>query len=548
MTLRRVFVAGLLALGLASPSLAQTQTQTQPQNQPQTQSDADALRFDILEFAVEGNTVLPTEDVERAVYRFLGEKRSVADIEAASAALQQVYRERGFGSVLVDIPEQRADSGLITLRVLEGRISRTRVTGSRYFSQGYILERVASAAEGSVPHFPTLQTELGSVNRTADRRVLPVLRPGRDPGTTEVDLAVEDQLPLHGSVTLNNQASANTSATRLSAALRYENLWQRDHSLGLQAVVSPEAPREVQVLSATYNVPLGLVAQDSLSLSFTQSNSEVAAGVAGITVFGKGRIWGLRRTVTLDLKEREFHILTLGADYKDFDETIEAAGASGDPSPIRYLPLSATYLGGFGDAVGTGRWQMGAGLSLGARGLVNREAEFGRKRYLASASYSLLKFDLSREQPLGWWNSSLRARVDMQLSNQPLISNEQFVVGGADSVRGYLESAAAGDMGVRASLEWQSSNLAPLLAAASGLGKWLQSATFNVFAEGAGVWLHNALPGQQRRFGLLAAGLGLRLKATPGFSVALDLGVPLRDLGTTRSGAARLHANGSFEF
>ena len=539
LALRRTLAAALLVLGLVSPSLGQAQAQAQ------AQPDADALRFDIFEFVIEGNTVLPTEDVERAVYRFLGERRSVADIEAASAALQQVYRERGFGSVSVDFPEQRADSGLITLRVLEGRISRTRVTGSRYFSQGYILERVASAAEDSVPHFPTLQTELGTVNRTADRRVLPVLRPGREPGTTEVDLAVEDQLPLHGSVALNNHASPNTSATRLSASLRYDNLWQRDHSLGLQVVTSPEKPKEVQVLSATYSLPVGLVAQDSLSFSFTQSNSEVAAGVAGITVLGKGRIWGLRRTVTLALKEREFHILTLGADYKDFDETIEATGTPGDAIPIRYLPLSASYLGGFSDAVGAGRWQMGGGLSLGARGVVNREEEFRRKRYLASAGYSLLRFDLSREQPISWGNSTLRAKVDMQLSNQPLISNEQFVVGGADSVRGYLESAAAGDMGLRASLEWQTRNLAPQWV---GAGKWLQSATFNVFAEGAGVWLHNALPGQQRRFGLLAVGVGLRLKAKPGFSVALDLGVPLRDLGTTRSGDPRLHANGSFEF
>ena len=518
-----------------------------PQGFAQGAATPETLRLDILEFAVEGNTVLTTEEVERAVYRFLGEGRSVADIEAASNALQQVYRERGYGNVTVDIPEQRADGGVITLRVLEGRIARTRVTGSRYFSQGYILEKVASAVEGTVPHFPTLQAELGTVNRTADRRVLPVLRPGREPGTTELDLAVEDKLPLHGSVGLNNQAGANTSATRLSAALRYENLWQRDHSLGLQLVLSPEKTSEVQVLSASYNLPQGTVGQDALTFSFTQSNSEVAVGVAGTTVFGKGRIWGLRRSLTLELKATEFHILTVGADYKDFDETIEAAESQGFSTPIRYLPLSASYLGGWADASGPGRWQTGAALSLGVRGLVNREAEFQQKRFRASGSYSLLKFDLTREQPLPWWSSTLRARVDMQLSNQALISNEQFVVGGADSVRGYLESAAVGDRGLRASLEWQTRNLAPLWADI-GWAKWLQSATSHVFAEGAGVWLKHPLPGQQRRFGLLSAGVGLRLKAASGFSLALDLGVPLRDLGTSKSGEPRLHASGSFDF
>ena len=166
---------------------------------------AEVPTFDILEFVVEGNSVLATEDIERAVYPFLGPKKVFADVEAAQAALQKAFNSRGYGTVLVDVPEQRADTGAIMLRVLEGRISRTRVLGSRYFSQGFILDKVAGVKEGEVPHFPSLQAQLGSVNRTADRRVAPVLRPGREAGTTEVDLTVEDRLPLHGSVEINNR-------------------------------------------------------------------------------------------------------------------------------------------------------------------------------------------------------------------------------------------------------------------------------------------------------------------------------------------------------
>lgn len=504
-----------------------------------------AVRFDVLEYIVEGNSVLAAERIERAVYPFMGEKRDLGDVEAAAAALQKIYRDAGYGNVSVDIPEQQVAGGVITLRVTEGRIARTRVTGSRYFSQGYILDKVAAAAEGQVPHFPTLQAQLGHVNRTADRRVAPLLRPGLQTGTTEIDLVVQDQLPLHGSVGLNNQASANTTDTRLTASLRYDNLWQRDHSLGVQAVLSPEKTSEVQVLSASYSVPMGAVGQDSVVFSFTQSNSQVAAGLAGTTVFGKGRIFGLRHNWMLDIQPLSFHLLTLGADYKDFDETLEVSGSLQSPTPIRYLPLSASYVGSVADA--QGRWSFGTGVSLGLRGLVNRSAQFREKRYLASGGYSILKADLTREQTLPWWGSSVRARVDLQWGSEPLVSNEQFVAGGVDSVRGYLESAAAGDQGARGLLEWRTRDLAPDVLERFGT-KWLTALNALAFVEAAATEIRSPQAGQTARFRLLGAGIGLRLKASPGLSLNLDLAWPLRTLGSNLRGDPRLHASGLFEF
>jgi hemolysin activation/secretion protein len=518
-------LGGLIALGaLAQPAATETRAPT---------------RFDILEFAVRGNTVLANEDIERAVFPFMGEQRSIDDVDAARAALEKVYRDRGFGTVSVNIPEQRVDSGTVEIEVLEGRIARLRVTGSRYFSQGYILEKVPAAAEGSVPQFGNLQAELGIVNRTADRRVTPLLRPGRTPGTTEVDLVVEDAVPLHGSVEINNRASPNTSATRLQAGVRYDNLWQRDHSLSLQVQVSPEKTDEVRVFSSSYTLPMGEVGQNALTLSFIRSDSAVAAGVGSTTVFGKGNIYGLRYNKILDLGEGRYHLLVLGVDYKDLSETIETGDNTGFATPIAYLPLSAAYQGFLDDA--QGRWQLGAGLVVGLSGVVNRETQFAQKRYRAGASFSVIKLDLGREHklPLGL---SLLGKVDVQFSGQPLISNEQFVAGGVDSVRGYLESSAVGDKGVRAALELRSPELAPKD------WTWLSGVKAHAFLEGAALETIQPLRGQNWRFRLLGTGFGLRVKSKPYASFSLDLAWPLHTLGATQRGEPRLHATGSLEF
>src|SRR5262245_52566482 len=65
------------------------------------------VRFDILEFRIEGNTVLSVPVIEQVVTPFLGPGRTMADVEAARAALEKAYQGTGWLTVFVDVPEQR---------------------------------------------------------------------------------------------------------------------------------------------------------------------------------------------------------------------------------------------------------------------------------------------------------------------------------------------------------------------------------------------------------------------------------------------------------
>lgn len=503
------------------------------------QAQAPEPRFDVLEFRVEGNTVLANERVESAVYRFLGTGRTAADMEQARAALEAAYREIGFGTVTVDIPEQRITDGTVVLAVTEGKVARVRVTGAKYFSQERILREVPALAEGTVPNFPQISAQLAGVNRSADRRVTPLLRPGKQPGTTEVDLAVEDRLPLSGSLELNNRHGANTTATRLQGALRYDNLWQRDHGLGLQFQLSPENRREVSVFSASYTIPDG---GNVWALSWLESDNNTISGVGSTTVAGKGRVLGLRWIGVVPEGERGYQTYTLGGDWKDFRETVLTAGSGseGFSTPVTYLPFTLAFTRSVGDA--QGRWSGGAGLTFAIAGLPGKDREFADKRYLGRAGFGVLKFDLAREQSLPWAGLQLAARLEGQTTGQPLISNEQFAAGGVDSVRGYLEGAAVGDRALRASLELRSPDLMPR--------PWAEAGALRVhgFADGAGLWLVSPLPGQQKQFGLVSVGTGLRLAGTRYGSLALDLAWPLRALGSTQAREPRLHASGTFTF
>jgi hemolysin activation/secretion protein len=541
---RRVAL-GLVLLGLSAGVLAQAQpsqpTVAAPGAATPAQTPAEP-RFDILEFVVEGNTVLDSETIERLVYAHMGTGKRFDDVEAARAQLEAAYRKAGYGFASVDIPEQRADAGVIRLVVTEGRIARTRVTGARYFSQGYILERVSAAAEGQVPHLPTIQAQLLEVNRSSDRRVTPLLRPGKTEGTTEVDLAVEDKLPFSASISINNHASRNTSPTRLQAALSYDNLFQRDHSLSLQAVVSPEKPEEVKVVSAAYTVPMGKAGLESFAITATRSDSKVYVALNDTTLFGKGQVLGMRRSHLLEITEGSFHLLTLGVEYKKLgDRTV--FGSKADDTPVTYLPMSLAWTGAF-NAKGSDL-QLGVTLSGGLRGLINRQEEFSDKRYQAKANYALLRLDARHNQALPWWGLRLRSQLETLFSPEPLISNEQFVLGGVSSVRGYHEAAAVGDLGLRASLQLATAELAPNLG-----WKALKGLSLHTFVEGAAAELRLPLPGQAQRSRLLGVGLGgqLSLGGPFPFNLALDVAWPLLKRDAIGADGMRAHASASFGF
>jgi hemolysin activation/secretion protein len=501
----------------------------------QTAPPGEAQGFDIWEYQVEGNSLLPAAVIERAVYPHLGENLGIEAVEAAREALEKTYRGAGFSTVVVSVPEQAVDGGIVRLRVTEATVSKVRVVGSKYYSQGRIIESVPSVAPGRTPRFPDFQSDLQVVNRFPGSRVTPILRPGKTPGTTEIDLSVEDKFPLSGSVELNNYRSPNTTRTRLTAIANYENLWQALHNLSIQYQTAPEKPDETKVWVASYLMPVS--GSDKLIVGYVVRSRSAVAALADFNVIGNGDIVGLRLVDPLPAAGKLYHSLTLGLDYKTFKENVEQVGTPGIQTPIRYLPASVSWSGT--RASNNGEWQFSTGLTLGLRGAGSDQLEFENKRFKAYGNFFVWKWDVQRTQTLSK-SLSLTARLDGQLADQPLVSNEQFSAGGQNTVRGYLESEKIGDNGMHASLELRGASM----MAEAGATK-LQPL---VFAEGAYLWLQDPLPGQDSRFSVYSAGLGLRLSEWRSLDASLDVGWPLRNSTYSSKGAPEVQFSITMKF
>lgn len=529
-----------MACLLASTALcAETTSTAAPADAAKKSAVAQQPTFTITEYRIEGNTVLPTIAVEKAVYPYLGEAKTITDVERARKSLEQAYQRAGYSTVFVDIPEQDVVNGVVRLNVTEGRVGRVNVTGSHYYSLGRIRAQLPALAPGTVPYLPEVQQQMSAMNRaSADRQVTPVFHAGRTPGTVDVELKVSDELPLHASLELNNRYSSDTTHTRVIGQLHYDNLWQREHSLSLQYQTAPENTDEVQVASATY-LFRAEGSNDLNTFYAVHSNTNVAA-IGATSVIGSGDIYGVRRIIPLPPPgERYFHSLVLGMDYKSFGEDVVQGGGSVQ-TPIRYLPFSIGYNASLsGDSV-THRFS--TTLNFSVRDLSARQVDcdgqevdqFECKRFDARSNYYYLKADYQRTQRLAY-DMSWIARIGGQFAGQPLIDNEQFSAGGADSVRGYVESERLGDDGVQASLEWRSPSFAGEKTPA------LQELLFLIFADAAYLRIDEPLPDQPSRFNLASGGTGLRFTAWKDLKGELDWARALKDGAVTKAGDDRLH-------
>lgn len=524
---RSVILALVLLAGLAAPAVAATDAAP-------ASAGAALPRFDVLQYVISGNSVLGALAIELAVTPHMGERKTLSDVEAARAALEKAYQDAGYLTVVVTIPEQSVDTGEVALQVVEGVIDRLRVKGAGYTLPSAIKAAVPELAEGTVPNFTALQAQVAALNRGADARVTPVLKAGALPGTVEVQLDVDDQLPLHGSVELSNRQTPNTTATRLSASLRYDNLWQRRHSLSLTLQAAPQRLTDARVATLSYVLPLGQ-GGDVLSLYAVHSRSQFAslANAPGLGLLGNSDTLGLRWTKAFGAGSDTPQSVSAGLDSKNIRQTVTVRDGGSSDSPIAYVPLVASYNASLID----GDRLSGIDLTLtsGIRGLLgNSDARFAAKRVGASASFLSLRAGLAHTEPLGRW--AVYGKLDLQHGTGPLVPTEQMVAGGADSVRGYLEGERAGDGGLRGTLELRS----PRFALGGANSEWRIGGV--LFADAARLRTLQAVAPQPGFHALRGAGVGLRLSAPAGLGLEADLARALVAGDTTRQGALRLHA------
>ena len=487
---------------------------------------AQPSRFAIREFRIAGSTLLAPETLQHALRTLLGENRTAETLLEARAAVLKAYLDAGYAMVSAEVSAAAAHTGVIHVQVSEIRVGRVSVSGNRQFSEAMIRRALPALREGEAPRLDRLARQLFLANDNGALRLALEYRPG-GPGRTDVDVKAAEQEARRFAVTLDNTGTRATGKTRIGAIAHFANLWDRGHLGTLSYVKSLEHPDRVTQAGIFYVAPLPRLG-DALELTLVHSSADAGRVAEVFDVSGEGDIVGARYVRTLARDAFGKQTLAAGVDEKHYRNTTDFFGFNlGVDVNARPLTLAYAYRRWLGErTLANFGLQYSRNLTGGAK---NDDATYGASRAGADARWSAWRGQATLQHTLGsgWM---LAGRFEGQYTREPLISAEQFGLGGARSVRGLVERETAGDRGHRGSLELYT----PRLGESQRLLGFIDSGSHSRL---------NALPGEQAGESVTTFGVGWRAAWKSGLSFAADIGVVADGTPVSEEGDSRGHVS-----
>lgn len=90
--------------------------------------------------------LLSPEELAAIANEFQGRELSLADLQQVAARVNELYREKGIVTAQAVIPPQDVSTGIVTVRLVEGRLGKIRIEGNESTNESYMSQPTAPAA------------------------------------------------------------------------------------------------------------------------------------------------------------------------------------------------------------------------------------------------------------------------------------------------------------------------------------------------------------------------------------------------------------------
>ncbi len=450
-----------------------------------------AIRF-------QGNTVVPTAQLEVLVAPWLGQPLAFSELEQMARAVTAAYRQAGY-LARAEFAPQDLTEGVATLRITEGQFGNVRIEGERLSRlPPDKLQQLVDAVQpkGDLVRTSALDRALLLADDLPGASVTGKLEPGSQPGETDLVLNTQDEPLLSGKVVGDNAGARATGTARIYGRLG----WASPLSLGDQATVGALHSEGSDYVHAAYSLPVG---PRGLQLGLAASHLDyrlVSPEYQTLDASGRSTIFeGLANYPVIRSPAANLFAGVALADKRYYNQ---ASGIATSDYTVRTASLG--LWGNRLDQAWSGGWSSGSLYwvfgDLDLSGSPNQSFDAAGPQ--AAGTFNVLRLQAAHQQPLqilGSQSTALNLRYSAQWANKNLDSSEKFYLGGPNGVRAYPVSEAGGSEGQIVNLELQTNLSANL--------------RLMVFVDWGQVTVNRkpwGLNGQDR-YDLSGAGLGLDL-------------------------------------
>ncbi len=465
------------------------------------------LRVLVSKFRITGNTVFSDAELAKVAAPFENREITNTDLEELRRQLTVYYVSRGYINSGAVLPDQKVSEGVIEIRIVEGRLTRTEIEGTEHFRKEYFSDRIALRA-GPPLNLVNLEQELQILLRDPLVQSMNAqLVPGERPGEAVLKAQVAERPRYDLGISLDNKLSPSLGEARLTLLGAINNPLGRGDVLSGELGVAEGIRHDFKL---RYRTPIN--ARDTaIGFHYENAKSEVIQepfNVLDIT----SKIETVGAQITHPVIRTPNQLLTLGAMLERRESKTSLLGVPFSFSPgVVDGEATVSALRLVQDYVDRGRTQV-----ISARSTFSFGLDAFSSTINANAPDSRYKTWLGQFQwvrRVGEAGHQLHVRANVQLANESLLPIEQFSVGGLDSVRGFRSNQLVQDRGYTASLEYR----IPVFANPSGA----RNLQFAAFVDTGGAKNKSGpRPDPSRLTGI---GVGLLWNPSPGYTAELYL-------------------------
>jgi hemolysin activation/secretion protein len=456
----------------------------------------------------------------------LGEPLTERKIAELKRTIMLYYREYHHPFMMVLLPEQDISNGTLQLVIIESRLGKYTVRGNRFFSS-HSIERRMSIKPGEQINDKSLLNDIAYLNRNAFHHTSAVFSPGKEPGTTDIDLVTRDRWPYRFYVGGDNTGTTFTGRTRWFTGVNFANLFGLDHVFSYQFSSGSDI-HQFQAHTFSYTAPLFWPNRVTIFGALSEVHPEITDFVSK----GKSGQASIRYEIPLPTPRswmRFAHECKIGFDFKSMHNNLVYTGELQEATQTGLANISQ-FVFAYHFGLDKGSHQFGGDVEVfgsPAEMLPHQTPEdFQSLRAGAEPKYIYTRMRLSDlwNLPL---NFNLWAQARGQAASVSLLPSEQFGLGGFDTVRGYTERQVNADDAFCFNFEVRMPSFYPLKLCGVKVEDPMTFLGF--FDYGYGIDIQD-LPDENGGHILMSVGPGVRYRITPYLTSRVDFGIPLHEV------------------
>ncbi|MCP4692571.1 MAG: ShlB/FhaC/HecB family hemolysin secretion/activation protein [Desulfobacterales bacterium] len=401
-------------------------------------------------FQLEGNTVFSDEELAPILEPYENRVITAEELQEVKDELSRYYITNGYVNSGAVIPDQELKDGVIRLKIIEGRLTRVTFTGLSWLRERYVESRLLRGAEpGEEPlNMYALRNRLKLIKQDPlVENIHAELSPGHRPGEAHLTVEVKEAKPWRASLAFNNYTSPGVGSYQGEIDFEHMNLSGWGDALALHYALT----EGLNDYLAEYTVPVTRW-DTTISIRAERQESTVVADPFGdldikseTTTYSAAVHQPLFKTLSrelilgLELAHNKNNTSLLG-------EPFAFSGSDDGENKETVLHFTQQWMNrSMSQAVVV--WSsFNLGLDAWDATILDREPDGEFFSWQGQFQWTRLFETL---------NSRLLVRLGVQLSDDPLLPQEKFAIGGSSTVRGYRENQMTTDNGVVGSVEWR---------------------------------------------------------------------------------------------